>query len=205
MARILIDMDEIIVDCLGGMITHYNADNKTNYTKEDIVEWPFESNFQGADNCLKHDGFFSYLSPLDGAIEGMRLLNDFVKSYNHELLICSSPSKNPKSASEKLNWIKMYLPFFNERDYILTKHKHTVKADIFIDDSPFNLYKYGKEWPHSHLITFEYEYNKGLGNTVFSIPSYKDTGVAWDVLVRYVQSILRLENKVRRILRPFKM
>lgn len=205
MTRILIDMDEIIVDCLGGMLRHYNADNNTKHTKEDIKEWPFESNFQGADNCLKHDGFFTQLNPLEGAIEGMRLLNDFAHEYNHELLICSSPSKNPNSAAEKLRWISMYLPFFNERNYILTKHKHTIQADIFIDDSPYNLYMYGKHWPQAHLITIEYEYNKGLGDSVFSIPSYMDTDTAWIILVRYVKSVLKIENKVRKLLRPFKM
>lgn len=72
---------------------------------------------------------FSILEPMPWAIESFNLLFEHFDTY-----ILSSPSwHNDNSPSDKLIWVKKYLPIAKRR-LILSHHKNLNKWDFLVDD-----------------------------------------------------------------------
>lgn len=115
---IQIDLDGTIVDFQSGI------DDLTPYDK-----MVYEGRY---DECPR---IFSLMTPIDGAIEAVtKLLND----PRFDVYICSTaPWENPSAWSDKLEWVKKYLPDAYKR-LTLTHHKELVIGDVLIDDRKAN-------------------------------------------------------------------
>lgn len=75
-------------------------------------------------------GFFTFLSPIDGAIEAMKLLQE-----KHDMYICSRPSfPNINCYTEKAIWIRKYLGYEMQKKLMLVPDKSMVIGDVLIDD-----------------------------------------------------------------------
>ena len=108
---IYIDMDGTLVDYVGSA-------NKLGLALEDA----------------KHvKGFFKDLKPLSNAIESY---NELIK-YFDVYILSTSPWSNPDALTEKLLWIKEWLPNAY-KNVIFSHHKDLNIGDYLIDDSKKN-------------------------------------------------------------------
>ncbi|HDR68470.1 MAG TPA: hypothetical protein ENN61_05400 [Bacteroidaceae bacterium] len=75
-------------------------------------------------------GIFSKMKPMDGAIEAVKKLSRHYDLY----ILSTAPWNNPSAWTDKLNWIKKYLPLIGLKRLILTHNKHLNKGDFLVDD-----------------------------------------------------------------------
>lgn len=78
------------------------------------------------------EGIFGIMVPNEGAVEAYNELDKY-----YECHICStSPWENISAASDKVAWVKKYLPSAY-KNVTLTHHKGNVTSDYLIDDRPW--------------------------------------------------------------------
>ncbi len=112
---------------------------KTLYIDMDNVLVDFQSAFPKISKEIhekyKNDkddipGIFALMKPMHGAIESMEFLSKHFDIY----ILSTAPWKNPSAWSDKLLWIKKYLPEIAYKRLILTHHKNLNIGDYLIDD-----------------------------------------------------------------------
>lgn len=80
-------------------------------------------------------GIFSIMNPIDEMVE---LFNTMSEDERFDCYVLStSPWENPTAASDKIEWIKNYLPKAYKR-VILSHNKHLNVGDYLIDDRTAN-------------------------------------------------------------------
>lgn len=125
---VFVDMDDVLVNFQSG-IDKISAENNEKYGPKDFDEVP---------------GIFSLMEPYEGAIEGYKWL-----SKNFETYILSTASwDNPSAWSDKLLWVKKYLPEEAYKRLILSHNKHLANGDFLIDDRIANG---SGEFPGKHI------------------------------------------------------
>jgi 5'(3')-deoxyribonucleotidase len=112
MKTLYIDMDNVLVD-------FKTALNKVDKKLLDEYEGHYDD----------IPGIFSLMEPMEGAIEAFEELN---KSYDVYIL-STAPWNNPTAWSDKLLWVKKYLPLAYKR-LIISHNKHLNCGDYLIDD-----------------------------------------------------------------------
>lgn len=99
------------------------------------------------------EDFFLSLPPVEGAIEGMRLLLEL----GHDVRICTSPvTKNDFCLHEKWHWVRQHAPDFTKR-LIVTKDKTLIRGDVLIDDKPKVTGVLQPQWTH---VLYDRPYNR---------------------------------------------
>ena len=103
-------------------------------------------------------GIFAIMNPIDEMVE---LFNTMSEDERFDCYVLStSPWENPTAASDKIEWIKKYLPKAYKR-VILSHNKHLNVGDYLIDDRTKNgagefggeLIQYGTdEFPNAESI-----------------------------------------------------
>ena len=116
---------------------------KTLYIDMDGVIVDFESAFpkldaktfeKFKDNPDEIPGIFALMEPLPGVIEAVEFLFKHFDAY----ILSTAPWENPSAWSDKLNWVKKYLPHVGRKRLILSHNKHTNKGEYLIDDRTAN-------------------------------------------------------------------
>ncbi len=146
--KIIMDMDEVIVDLLGPLTKKYNERYGSTFTRDDITAWELPKRMI---DIFKEDDFFLRLPPLPGAIKGMRDL----KALGHDVIIATSPSGTPRIAKDKMYWVKGWLPEFLDK-MIITGDKRNVTGDLICDDYHMNLV----DWPGPYKVVMDRRYNR---------------------------------------------
>ena len=137
--RILFDMDDVLVDFLGGFIEEYNNEYKTNVDIKECDVWNLDKVLTGdIYKIMNRDNFIRNLKPKGNSIEVIKRLID--KGY--DVFIVSACS--PKGYIEKLLWLEEYMPFFNRDRLIPCSEKSAIWGDILIDDKISNLDDFSK-------------------------------------------------------------
>jgi len=75
-------------------------------------------------------GIFSLMTPMQDAIKSFEILAKHFDVY----ILSTSPWDNPTAASEKVEWVKKYLPELAYKRLILSHNKHLNIGDYLIDD-----------------------------------------------------------------------
>ncbi|MCZ4319044.1 hypothetical protein O4H26_08585 [Aequorivita viscosa] len=114
---VFVDMDSVLVDFQSGI---------DKISKTDQVKY--------AGKLDEVPGIFSLMEPYEGAIEGYRWLCKNFDTY----ILSTAPWENPSAWSDKLLWVKKYLPKEAEKRLILSHNKHLAKGDFLIDDRTAN-------------------------------------------------------------------
>ena len=148
--RIIMDMDEVLVDFLNPLLAKHNERYNEKVTIDDLTEWELPSKMK---SIFCEPGFFLELPPAFGGIEGMQ----YLKREGHDVIIATSPSESQFIARDKLLWIKILLPDFLDNLFI-THRKQIIPGDIIVDDCP----KYLKESIATHKIVMHRPYNQGI-------------------------------------------
>lgn len=147
--NIAIDLDDVTVAIMNGLIDYHNKRFDTNFTIHDHIFFDLHKIWKCTpEEAMKraYDFFASdhmdRLLPMEGAVEGINAL-----SYNHQLVFITS---RPDSVKEKtLKWLKKYfpdkdIPVYFTNQYTPATHKKLTKSEvckkvgatIIIEDSP---------------------------------------------------------------------
>lgn len=113
---VYVDMDNVLVDFESGI------DNLTEWEKKEYEE-----------RLDEVPGIFSRMEPMKDAIESYRWLHDNFDTY----ILSTAPWENPSAWSDKLIWVKKYLPEAYKR-LILSHNKNLNAGDFIIDDRTKN-------------------------------------------------------------------
>lgn len=126
--RVYVDMDNVLVDFPSGLA---NVSDELKKTYEGHID--------------EIPGLFSKMTPVPGAIEAIHKLKE-----KYDLFILSTaPWNNPSAWSDKLLWVKRYLPEVFYKRIIITHRKDLCIGDYLIDDRGKNgTSEFTGEWIH---------------------------------------------------------
>ena len=154
MERIIIDMDEVIADPMGEMISWYNKEYglPIDYRKMLGGSWVkgFPEDHQPLIRERLHaEGFFRSLPVMKDAVDVLEKMNS-----RYEIFIVSAATEFPNSLKDKLEWLLEHFPFLSWRQLVLCGDKRLVSGDYMIDDHVRNLKHFnGKKYlftsPHN--------------------------------------------------------
>jgi 5'(3')-deoxyribonucleotidase len=147
MERIIIDMDEVIADPMGDMISWYDKEYGLPIDYEKMLGGSWVKGFP-----VKHheiirerlyaEGFFRRLPVMKDAVEILEKMN---KEY--EVFIVSAATEFPNSLKDKLEWLMEHFPFLSWRQLVLCGDKRLISGDYMIDDHVKNLQHFnGKKY-----------------------------------------------------------
>lgn len=155
--RILIDMDGALANfsaavdervvALGGEI----ADGARRGRFD--IEQQYPDYAEELRAAMKQPGFYAGLRPIDGAIDGVRELED----AGLDPWICTAPVRSRYCAGEKLDWIVRHFDWEMAAKTIITKDKTVVAGDVLIDDKPQVTGADTPRWTH---VLFDQPYNR---------------------------------------------
>jgi 5'(3')-deoxyribonucleotidase len=137
--RIILDLDEVVVDLLGPWLETYNQRFGDSLKTSDVTSWDIRTHvlpsaYTDVMEILREPGFFAGLPARPGAIDGVGRL---VTTPGHDITIATAPS-GPDSARAKIEWVTRHLGHlgFNETDVVLIHDKALLRGDVIIDDRP---------------------------------------------------------------------
>jgi len=133
MERVIIDMDEVIADPMGAMVTWYEKEYALpiDYTKMKgswLLGFP-EQHHKLIRERLHEPGFFRNLPVMKDSVDVLKEMND-----RYEIFIVSAATEFPNSLKDKLDWLLEHFPFFNWKQLVLCGEKRMVYGDYMIDD-----------------------------------------------------------------------
>ncbi len=159
MESIIIDMDEVMADTMGGMINWYRKEGYNgiiDYARMPGGSWikGFPEEHRGM--VRKHlfdPGFFRDLPVMKDCTGVIEQLN---KKYN--IFIVSAAMEFPNSLRDKLDWLNEHFSFLTWHQFVFCGNKSVVQGDYMIDDlvrnfSGFRGKKYLFSGPHNTEIT----------------------------------------------------
>jgi 5'(3')-deoxyribonucleotidase len=177
--KIYFDLDDVGNNLGETMLKRYNKDFNDNYNWRDLENntWADNEGVKVDDdyfvNLLCSKGAFLNVDARPGYIEIIKRLID----EKYDVRILTQPEwKSKYCMSDKVEWIKKHLPFFDLGNIIMTKLKGEVsgKGKILIDDNPEQLKqweenggigiafvnsRYSERWSGYKAYTFEEVYN----------------------------------------------
>lgn len=159
--KILIDMDGVLVDFVGG-VENVLGKPKTN-AYYDIHKWYSMSANKFWKTIDTHEFWANLEWYAHAKVFYHKILN---LNDNKDVYICTSPTLNPECASGKISWMKREFGN-NFRNYIITPHKHLLanKTTVLIDDNDSNIEKF--HVAGGRTILFPRPWNK-LGPVIFN-------------------------------------
>lgn len=133
--RLFFDMDNVLVDFQSGL-DKVDEETKQQYRGKKPGE---------KDRVDEIPGMFGLMDPVPGAIEAAHKLAEVYDVY----ILSTAPWNNPSAWSDKLLWVKKYLPDVFYKRIVITHHKDLVEGDYLIDDRGKNgTSEFKGEWIH---------------------------------------------------------
>ena len=139
MERVIIDMDEVIADAMGGMIEWYTNEYELEVDKEKMLVGRWIKGFPEQHQSLVTErllspGFFRGIPVIKDSVDVLKEMN---KRY--EIFIVSAAMEFPNSLKDKLEWLLEHFPFFTWKQLVLCGDKRLIHGDYMIDDHDWNL------------------------------------------------------------------
>lgn len=168
--RLLIDMDQVICKWLERILEWYNHDKKTNMSLEDVKSWnvvdtlgPNSEDF--IRSCMRYPELYRDLDPVEGAIEGIKLLQE----KGHEVIIATAVPKSAGIAYHgKLEWIRRNMPFFSLNNFVAIQRKDLLQGDVLLDDGMHNIIPFRKSGRTAVVFDRPWNRNDVGGERVYS-------------------------------------
>ena len=133
--RIGIDMDEVIADTLGEILTRYNHDYGTAHRKADFIGKRFWETVP-ADHRLRIGEYFK-----DGSIfEDLPLFEHSREvvlelTQEYEVFITTAAMEVPSSFTPKFKWLARHFPFLKPSHIVFCGDKSVLAVEYLIDDN----------------------------------------------------------------------
>lgn len=137
MARIAIDMDNVMADITQHYINWYAERTGEIITREQLNGIPETQGFpqEGiVPQFLHTPGFFRTVPVVPGSQDVIKKLME-----QHEVFIVSAAVEFPQSLAEKIEWLQEHFPFISWKHIVFCGLKTIVQADYMIDDYDKNL------------------------------------------------------------------
>lgn len=172
---LLLDMDDVTVDQTRTWIKRIYEITGSHYKWEDFSKWDLSAIFPKEITKLifeeinKEPGFFRYLPPKAGALEG-------IKKLSTKFQIVFVTASEPYAYKDKYFWVREHLPFLDKPDLILTHRKDLIMGDIYVDDGPHNLFASSVK----RKIVFDHPWNRQVNQC--------ERVTHWDELVELLLS-----------------
>ena len=133
---VLFDMDDVITDCLGGLIDEWNSQNNTNFKRKDVNKWDIDSCLgAGAHKIFFQKGFFRNLKVKNGSV---KVIQELIESTRYDIYIVTA-CQSVQEIEEKILWLEEHIPGFNLKRFIACREKYMIRGDVIIDDRTENL------------------------------------------------------------------
>ena len=142
MARICVDMDEVMADTLAEHLRRYNQAFDEEVKVDDLVGkglWeipPLDRQLQ-LRAFLDAEDFFEDLPLMP---DSQRVLKDL--SARFEIYIATQAMAVPNSLGPKYRWLQRHFSFIPPTHYVFCGNKSILRADYLIDDLPRNLQRF---------------------------------------------------------------
>lgn len=146
MKVLFVDMDNVIVNLSEGVVDWinrelekpvYKGSYRCDLTEKDIVQYYFWDNYKLQESfgrklqerMFNTEKFWYSLSPIRDSLNVLRRLSEKFNIY-----IATRPALNDVCISEKMDWVKIHLPFIGVDKVVFTQDKSILRGDIMIDD-----------------------------------------------------------------------
>ena len=142
MARICVDMDEVMADTLAEHLRRYNQAFDEEVKVDDLVGkglWeitPLDRQ-QQLRAFLDAEDFFEDLPLMP---DSQQVLKDL--SARFEIYIATQAMAVPNSLGPKYRWLQRHFSFIPPTHYVFCGNKSILRADYLIDDLPRNLQRF---------------------------------------------------------------
>lgn len=150
--RLILDMDDTIVDFLNPLIEAYNKETHNNLTISDITEWDL-SKYHGMVDIFKTPGFFRNLKPFPNAVE---IIKDLYFSGDFDVVIATDPMGVGTIVEEKFEWLAYYMGFLPNTKVYMCSDKSLIRGDLLFDDNPLHLQSFS-----GYSVAMDRPYNSG--------------------------------------------
>ena len=174
---VLVDMDDILCECVKRALMIYNRDHGQNLTVADVDTWTHPPVHYG----IGTKGFFETLDPIPGALEGVTRLHE----EGLRVRIVSSPW-DAASATHKFEWLFKHLPWIKMGHVCLMSDKHDLFGDFLIDDRESTVNTWSQVWPEGQALCIAYPHNRNVAPGVHRFEGYQDTETAWREMVAFI-------------------
>jgi len=145
MKRIGIDMDEVIADTLGEVITRYNRHYGTSHSKADLAGKRFWETIPPEHRSKMSEEFtdgtiFEDLPLFDHSQEVVLEL-----TRHYEVFITTAAMEVPSSFNAKFRWLARHFPFLKPSHIVFCGDKSVLAVDYLIDDNTRHFERLGGE------------------------------------------------------------
>lgn len=137
--RVIIDMDEVIADTMGKMVSWYQSEygGAVDHTIMKAGSWVSgfpEEHRKLIRQRLLEPGFFRDIPVMPHCQEVLKEMNE-----RYEVFIVSAALEFPHSLKDKLEWLLEHFPYFSWKQLVLCGDKRMINGDHMIDDHVRNL------------------------------------------------------------------
>ena len=132
---LLIDMDGVMADTMGGMFNYVERQYGHSLAHEDVRDYWF-SGLPKTEiiEALRSEGFYRNLDVITGAV---RAVNRLRNEFNGNVYVCSAPMSGAEtSITEKRDWLTEHFDEDFAREAIITTDKTVVPGRIIVEDNP---------------------------------------------------------------------
>lgn len=135
MARIAVDMDEVLADTLAGELEWLRSEYGYQITPEQtaghlLTDLVPEEHRRRLEEVLLEGNFFADLPVMKGSQQVMQELTE-----RHEVFIATAAMEYPGSFAAKFQWMSKYFPFIPPNNIVFCGDKSILSADYLIDDN----------------------------------------------------------------------
>ncbi len=135
MARIAVDMDEVIADALGEHINRYNKSFNAQVQRHELtglsLRQAVPANLASQVEQLVHtEDFFSDLEVFPHAYDVLLKL-----IQENEIFIATAAMEVPLSFDAKYKWLLKHFAFISPMNFVFCGDKSIINADYLIDDN----------------------------------------------------------------------
>ncbi len=189
---ILIDVDEVLADFQGAAFDVIARVTGRRHSREECKQWEMFGQFLQPEERkpvfaeIRKPGFCSALSPLPGAQEGVKRLQELGEVY-----AVTSPFRSEPWVHERTKWLEDHFGI-QESNVVFTSAKFLVTGDVLLDDRPDHILKWEAKHPHGHGLLWHLPNTAGQHDDI-------DRVHTWDEVIRRVRRIVRIRRRDREL------
>lgn len=164
--KILLDCDGVLADFIGGALQEINrimwprgrAFGRAAVTRRDMVAaLGIEEHRSEVETIFRRSGFAAGLNAIENSYRSV----DELRAAGHQIEIATQPMSGSRTwIADRYDWLKGRYDFqYNEIYFIRAFEKYELEADIFVDDDPDTVRRWGEAHPDSLSVLFAQPHN----------------------------------------------